>query len=38
MSPILHEMHWHPTRFAVAVLAIILPIVWVLAPIAKGAL
>lgn len=31
MSAIHHQMHWHPARFAAVVLAVILPIVWVLA-------
>lgn len=37
MSPIILAMHRHPTRFCAIVIAIVLPLAWMLAP-ANGVL
>lgn len=38
MPPIILVMHRHPVRFCVTILAIVLPLVWALAPANGGML
>lgn len=38
MSRLIIQMHHHPVRFCVTILAIVLPLVWALAPANGGML